>query len=216
MRPNEQMENAKWYAVFMRPKMEKHVASVLRTKGYEVCLPCYRTRRKWSDRYQWVELPLFPTYLFCQFDLRDKLPILTTPGVIRLVGHCRAAEPVDEIEMMNLMALVRSGLPAEPWPLIRIGDRARIIAGALAGVEGILLDNRKASRVVLSASILNRAVCVTVSASDVELISKDSVQQPAASRQDGSLSGLTDSLRRQRLCVPDPPSVGLVTEPMKG
>ena len=130
MRPNEQMENAKWYAVFMRPKMEKHVASVLRTKGYEVCLPCYRTRRKWSDRYQWVELPLFPTYLFCQFDLRDKLPILTTPGVIRLVGHCRAAEPVDEIEMMNLMALVRSGLPAEPWPLIRIGDRARIIAGA--------------------------------------------------------------------------------------
>src|SRR5271157_5027662 len=71
-----------WYAIRVRSKFENAASVVLNGKGYEAFLPTYRSRRSWSDRVKELDLPLFPGYLFCRFDVRDRLlPILTTPGV---------------------------------------------------------------------------------------------------------------------------------------
>src|SRR5215831_6448579 len=75
-----------WYAVHLRPRCEKLVALQLRNKGYEEYLPMYRSRRRWSDRVKKIELPLFPGYIFCKFDVEKRLPILVIPGVISIVG----------------------------------------------------------------------------------------------------------------------------------
>lgn len=162
------MSDSNWYAVFVRSKMEKQIGAVLSEKGFEVCVPLYRCRRRWSDRYKWLDLPLFPTYLFCRLALRQKNLVLTTPGVIRLVSQGPAPLPVGEEEMNGLLQLCRSGVQAHPLPAIPAGSRVRIKAGALAGVEGILLEERRVSRVVLSVSLLNRAVCVEIDGIDIE------------------------------------------------
>ena len=49
-----------WFALFVRPNHEKNVSYVLEQKGIENLLPLYRVRKKWSDRYKEVDLPLFP------------------------------------------------------------------------------------------------------------------------------------------------------------
>jgi len=75
-----------WYALRIQSRLSGLASITLRGKGYEEFLPLYRACRRWSDRVKQVELPLFPGYSFCQFDVNDRLPILTTPGVIGIVG----------------------------------------------------------------------------------------------------------------------------------
>ena len=50
----EIMESLPWYALQVRPRFEKIVASTLVSKGYEGFLPLYRRRSRWSDRIKEV------------------------------------------------------------------------------------------------------------------------------------------------------------------
>jgi len=154
-------ENHRWFALRIKARREKQVADTLRGKGYEEFLPLYRCRRPWSDRIKTQELPLFPGYLFCRFDVNRRLPILVTPGVMLIVGCGRAPLPVEDSEIAALQSIVSSGLQSEPWPYLRIGQRVRIERGSLEGVEGILLAT-KPQRLVVSVTILQRSVAVEI------------------------------------------------------
>jgi transcription antitermination factor NusG len=151
-----------WFALSTRSSRERMIGEMLRGKGYEEFVPTYRSRRKWSDRYKDLELPLFPGYVFCRFDPSRRLPVLTTPGVITVVGNGRAPVPVDDSEIAALKAVVASNLRAEPWPYLRVGQRVVIETGSLAGLEGILQEVRKTCRLVVSVELLQRSVAVEV------------------------------------------------------
>jgi transcription antitermination factor NusG len=89
-----------WYAIRIKSKLGSLASATLRGKGYEEFLPMYRSRRRWSDRFKDLELPLFPGYLFCRFDVNDRLmPILTTPGVISILGAGKTPLPIDDDEI---------------------------------------------------------------------------------------------------------------------
>src|SRR5450759_4935853 len=67
-----------WYALRIQSRLASLASTTLRGKGYEEFSPLYRSRRRWSDRIKEIQLPLFPGYLFCRFDVGDRLmPILT-------------------------------------------------------------------------------------------------------------------------------------------
>jgi transcription antitermination factor NusG len=151
-----------WYALRVRPRFEKMVASTLLSKGYEGFLPLYRHRSRWSDRIKEVQLPLFPGYLFCRFDVNHRLPILVTPGVLHVVGIGKTPHPVEDAEIAALQSIVISGLQAEPRSYLNVGQRVRIEIGPLAGVEGILIGMKNSSRLVVSVSLLQRSVSVEI------------------------------------------------------
>ena len=48
---------------------------------------CTNVRRRWSDRFKSVELPLFPGYVFCRLNPRFRLPLMTIPGVMSFRWH---------------------------------------------------------------------------------------------------------------------------------
>jgi len=151
-----------WYALRVRSRHENTVASHLRARGYESFLPLYKCQRRWSDRLKEIELPLFAGYVFCQFNLLDRLPILTVPGVVHVVGVGRTPVAIDETEIAAIQAAVKSGLPRQPWPFLEIGHRVRIEHGPLCGIEGILLGFRGHQRLVLCVTLLQRSVAVQV------------------------------------------------------
>ncbi len=156
-----------WFALQVRTRHESGVASLLAGKGYEFLLPQYTRRTRWSDRIKEAESPLFPGYLFCRFDAQDRLPILTTPGVIQVVGYNRLPVAIEESEIQAIQALVASGFPRQPWPFLAVGDQVRIEAGPLRGCEGLLLDFRGDRRLVLSIGLLHRSVAVEIDLSSV-------------------------------------------------
>lgn len=161
-----------WFALQTRSRYENFVATQLRGKGYEPFLPVYKSRRRWSDRIREFELPLFPGYLFCRFDPLDRLPIVVTPGVIQVVGIGKTPLPVDDTEIATIRTAVQSGLPRQPWPFLKVGQKVRLGCGPLCGVEGILLSFRGQHRLVLSVTLLQRSVAVEVDEAWVHPISQ--------------------------------------------
>jgi transcription antitermination factor NusG len=152
-------EKLPWFALQVRHKHEQQVAMVLRYKGYAGFLPTYQSRRYWSDRIANVEMPLFPGYVFCQFDPADRrIPIVTTPGVVRIVGGPAGPIPVDTRELNAVRLVIASGIAAEPWPWLETGQRVRVLHGALAGLDGIFLEVKNRGRLVISVSLLQRSI----------------------------------------------------------
>ncbi len=152
-----------WFALNTRLRYEEFVAKHLSSKGYETLLPTYQCRRRWSDRVKKFDLPLFPGYLFCRFDSMNRLPILTTPGLIQIVGFGKTPVPVDDSEIAAIQRTVGSDLEREPWPYLQVGERVRVECGVLRGVEGILLNIKGGHRLILSVTLLQRSVAVEVS-----------------------------------------------------
>ena len=151
-----------WYALQIQSKLGSVASATLCGKGCEAYLPLYRCGHRWSDRVKQLDLPLFPGYLFCRFDVRDRLPILTTPGVISIVGAGKTPVPVDDEEIEAIRAILRSGLAAQPWPFLRVGSKVYVEGGPPAGVEGIIANTDKVYRLVVSVSLLQRSVAVEI------------------------------------------------------
>src|SRR5262245_60612889 len=109
------MNSELWYALKVRPRFERSVVAHLRNRGYEPFLPCYTVKHQWSDRMKAIELPLFSGYVFCQFDINAKYPVVTTPGVNFVVGVGKVPQPIRTDEIESIRAVVNSGLPYEPY-----------------------------------------------------------------------------------------------------
>jgi transcription antitermination factor NusG len=156
-----------WFALQTRTRWESNTAELLRGKGLETLLPTYTTKKKWSDRYKVVEAPLFPGYVFCRFDVHNRLPVLITPGVISVVGRGKTPVAVDEAEIFSIQAAVASGIQLEPWPYVEIGERVRIKDDVLDGMEGILTNFKGSHRVVISVTLLRRSVALEIDRSRI-------------------------------------------------
>lgn len=165
MRP--ETEIGSWFAVQVRTRWESSTALVLSGKGYETLLPTYKVQKRWNGRVREMSASLFPGYVFCQFDVHKRLPVLVTPGVIAIVGRGKTPIPVDETEMEGIRGLVSSGLKAEPWPYLECGQKVRIESDALRGLEGILVQFKGNHRIVLSVSLLQRSVALEIDRSCV-------------------------------------------------
>ena len=153
---------SRWFALRVKPRFEKTVATIARNKGYEEFLPLHRCRRRWSDRFTEVDLPLFPGYVFCQLNPEFRLPLLTIPGVLHFIGIGRIPAPIDDEEIAALQTAMLSGVWAEPWPFLDVGQRVRLEEGPLAGLEGLLIEVRKKQRLIVSVTLLKRSVAVEI------------------------------------------------------
>jgi len=158
----------RWFAVYTTPRHEKHVSEILAERQIETFLPLYRANRQWKKSSPVVlDLPLFPTYVFVRIERKSRGVILGTPGVLSIVGSSKEAWPLPDLEIDAL----RSGLlerKIEPHPYLIMGERVRIMAGVMAGVEGVLVRKKSDLRVVLSLDTIMRSVAVEVNADDIE------------------------------------------------
>jgi transcriptional antiterminator NusG len=157
-------ESLPWFALQVRTQHERGVADFLRGSGYEWFLPMYKCRKRWSDRVKEIETPLFPGYLFCRFNPIERLPILKVPGVIQIVGYNRQPSEIDASEIRAIQTLVASGIPNQPWPYLHAGDKVQIESGPLRGMSGILTDFKGKHRLIVSITLLKRAVAVEIDA----------------------------------------------------
>ena len=157
-----------WFALLVMPQHERAVATQLSAHALDVYLPLYRSRRRWSDRVKTIELPLFPRYVFGRFDFEDRLKVMRIPSVISIVGFGGIPSPISEEEIGVLKRITSQNLPITPWPFVRIGERVRVREGPLAGVEGILVREKTAYRVVVNVDMLDRAVAVELERDTLE------------------------------------------------
>ncbi len=167
-------ENLHWFAFQVKPRHEAVCSMLLREKGYEQFLPRYRVRCRRGGHTHISEVPLFSRYVFCrcQWERRrrsqDESSILTTPGILSVVGFGGIPAPIDDDEINAIRRVVDCQLAAEPWPYLRLGEKVRILSGALKGIQGILIKEKGISHLVISLTLLQRSIAVEVDRDNVE------------------------------------------------
>ena len=159
-----------WFAVQTRPRHEKKVNSELREKGIHSFLPLHRERRRWSDRSQWVELPMFSQYLFVRVPGTGdaRIRVLQTTGVVQFVGATVRGTPIPDEQIEGLLAIVSHRIPTAPHEFLRVGQRVRIRGGVLEGIEGILSAIRNEKSLVVSVDLIQKSVAIRVDGFEVE------------------------------------------------
>ena len=160
--------DARWFAVYTNSRHEKCVAKHFDQRQIESFLPLYQKLHHWRKRNRVrLDLPLFPNYVFVHIAPQQRTSALAVPGVLGMVGRGRIASALPDAEIESL----RIGLQLrklEPHPYLVAGERVRIKAGSMEGMEGILLRKKNELRVVLTLELIKRSVAVEVDTQDVE------------------------------------------------
>ncbi len=160
----------RWFAVQTRHHHEKRIAERLHQVEIETFLPVHRSVHRWKNGVNAeLDLPLFPCYLFTRIKEAQRLSLVRQPGVIGIAASNTSPTPIGDDEISRLR-LVAEQVKAQPHPYLSVGERVRIIAGPLAGMEGILTRKKHELRVVISIEIIMRSVTVEISEFEIEPI----------------------------------------------
>jgi transcription antitermination factor NusG len=160
--------NHSWFAVFVRSHHEKRISQHCLQRDIESFLPLYSEVHTWANRCKaTVELPLFPNYLFVRIRSAVRRRVLDVPGVLSIVSRGSQIAPLPDAEIESLRSGLRLG-KLGPHPHLAVGERVRITAGPLNGMEGILLRKKNHLRVVITISQIAQSVAVEVDAAEIE------------------------------------------------
>ena len=163
----------KWYAVWTRSHCEERVTEDLTARGFDAFLPAAHAWVQHRGRRRRLRRPLFPGYLFVRhaMDPASHADLLRARGVVRLLGHGHEPIPIADEEVTAVRRLTDSGLPVSRRGLLEHGDRVRVVAGPLAGLEGRFLRSRATRGLfVIAVTLLRRSVAVEVEAAFVEAL----------------------------------------------
>jgi transcription antitermination factor NusG len=168
-----------WFALQTMPRSEKKIDCLLRQKGYDCFTPTYRQKRKWSDRSVTIDLPLFPTYVFCYISASILGKVIATQGVNRIVGFGGKPAEIAAEEIEALRLLTSSDFLREPWRYLPDGTPVVVETGPLAGVKGIICPSENGRRLIISVTLLQRSVGIQLDEDTVISVAVDSRESRA-------------------------------------
>ena len=155
------MDRDKWFAIQVNCRQESLISRQFRMKGYEEFVPLYSQTPYRAPKPK-IYQPVVPGYVFCRLNLSERiLPVLTTPGVIRIVGAGRVPVALEDSEIETIRRAVALG-QIEPYPGFAKGRRVVLTDGPLAGCEGVIEQVKKGWRLVISVALLQRSVAVEI------------------------------------------------------
>lgn len=162
-----------WFAVQTRPRHEKKVSLGLTEKGIHCFLPLQREKRHWSDRQQWVELPLFSQYVFVRIahTTEVRVRVLRTSGVLRFAGATSYGTAIPDEQIDSLKSVVRHRIPLARYDFLKVGEKVRVRGGALDGIVGVLSAVKNDRTLVLSVDLIQKSVAIRIDGFEVERLS---------------------------------------------
>ena len=158
--------------MWTKPRAEKAAAHLIEARDIPVWLPTMNVRRRWSDRWKHIDVPVFPGYLFAQSNVKTWSVLLRVPGVLTVVKHAGKPawiRPQHLDELRVAVERVAAGVP-EPEVLEHFepGDRVRVIEGPLAGLIGVVREIRGSRRLLVGFEQISRALSISIGAAAVE------------------------------------------------
>ena len=163
------MDHSPWYVLHVSVNQEKKVTKHLSIRAVEHYLPLYTERSRWSDRTVVLERPLFSGYVFVRFLPHSRLSVLTTPGVLRILGN----GPVDTVsseELDRIRLGLAGGYLLRPHPNIGIGTQVRVCNGVFEGTQGVVTELRQRCRVVIALAAIRQSFSLEVDWEDIEVL----------------------------------------------
>ena len=148
----------KWYAIRIKVNRERDVEKRLRDLRLEVFQPWMRARRRIGSKFHWVQVPLFPGYIFCRLDMvLSGKAARYSPGVKDFLSFGSRLAEVGEDIIDALRERCPDGVAEIDSVRAKPGDKVRINEGPFSGLEAIFEQKLKGSeRVAVLLDILGR------------------------------------------------------------
>ena len=157
-----------WFVLHLRPRSEKKVAQVCEINGLEYYLPLRSEVKIYQRRKVKVRKPLFPGYIFVAFEPEQRIYLLRTNHVVRIL------EPPSEEVLISQLEQIQKALEVDETlgtaSAIEKGRCVRIKGGPFMGVEGVVTDAGKSGTVRLNVEMIGQAVIVKVDRDYLEVI----------------------------------------------
>jgi len=140
-------------------------------RSIEHYLPVYTERKKWTDRTVVTERPLFSGYVFVRSQPQSRVSIISTPGVLRVLGD-ETRDLVSDEELTKIREGLASGLLLRPHACVSVGTRVKVRDGVFSGVEGVVTELRQQCRVILTLSATHQCFSLEVGIDDLVVLNK--------------------------------------------
>jgi transcription antitermination factor NusG len=162
--------DGQWWVAHTRSRNEKALAHDLVAKNVSYFLPMTLKVSRRSHRTFKSLLPLFTSYLFFCGHENERIELLKTNRVVSLLEVTDQDELVREL--VRIEQAIRAGAPLVPHKYIEKGQWCRVIAGPLLGLEGIVVQTRSNTRLVLQIDMLGQAASVEIDIDMIEPVEK--------------------------------------------
>lgn len=157
-----------WQVIHVRPRCEKRIVQNLAAMRMAYYLPLREECKVYQRRKVRVVKPVFPGYVFAAIEREDRVKVMQTNYVVRLIV------PEDETRFLHEIDQVRNALTVDPTlgagSAVTKGRYVRIVAGPFMGIEGMVAQIRSRCRVYLNVVILGQAAVVEVDRDYLEII----------------------------------------------
>ena len=161
----------RWYAVHTRSRHEKQVDLFLSERGVETFLPLVHTLSRRRDRKKYVDIPLFPGYLFVFAEKESLYDVKYTRGVTRIIGtDLDVPTPIPDRQIQDIKSVMETEVQLDPFPYLKKGRMVRVKSGPLKGLEGILVERKGHYKLVIRIDLLQKGAAAEVYISDIEPI----------------------------------------------
>lgn len=169
------MHGSPWFVLHVLSNHEKKVAQHLDVRSIEYYLPLYKEKVRWTDRTVLAERPLFSGYVFARFEPQNRIPVISTPGVLRLLGD-QQWDLVEDEELSKIRIGLEKGMPLRPHPTIAVGTNVRIRDGVFAGVEGVVSELRRQCKVIITLSAVRQCFSLETEIDELEVLKKKEIK----------------------------------------
>ena len=164
-------DDLKWYAVYTRHKFEKKIAGKISELNIEIYCPLVTIESQWSDRKKKIKTPLFNSYLFVRFDIKDQLKIREIAGVVNFVYWLGKPAVIQdkEIKIIKMFLNEYENIKVEK---VAVNDQVRILSGPLLFHQGEVSEVKNSTVKVYLPS-LGFEIYAEVSKASIEVIKRN-------------------------------------------
>ena len=162
-----------WYVVTSKAHEETKALFNLKRQGFNAYLPQYKKTRRHARRTDTVLAPLFPNYLFIEFDLDmdNWACINSTIGVSKLIRFGSVPTPL-RTELVNEIKAREDPdgtVSLNRYLAIKKGDEVTINTGAFSEHRGVFECQDDDARIVILLDLMGRDVRVRLPSSAISV-----------------------------------------------
>ena len=157
-----------WRVLHVKPRCEKKLAAFCAAESFDYYLPLRKETKVYQRRKVITEKPLFPSYLFAAFNTAQRVELLKTNYIVKIL------EVQDQNRLLDELSHIQTALEADPelspCPCLTRGVAVKIVSGPMMGLEGVVDKIKTRTRIVLNVFSIGQGAALEVDSAAIERI----------------------------------------------
>lgn len=162
----------RWYLLYCKRGEQSRAKMHLENQGLSCYYPEVEVEKILRGKRQKVKEPLFPSYVFVEFDYEQGPSFTTvrsTRGVVDFIRFGSHPTEIDSGLIEELQLLAEQPDEAEADCLPKHGETVRVTGGQFAGIEAIFQEADGEARSIMLVNMISRPVAVSIENKDLDI-----------------------------------------------